>query len=130
MCRTRTKKGILSKLDGDEDLISPPVKTNGVDELRTALMLSQIKLVYSPEAVNEACDEKYVSHSTISGCVVGIKKAEGTKCARCWFYDKSVGNHDLKYDGICQRCNDAIGTWEEETNQKFELELPAEQPVA
>jgi isoleucyl-tRNA synthetase len=33
----------LTSLDGDLDLISPPVKTNGVDELRTALMLSQVR---------------------------------------------------------------------------------------
>lgn len=123
------KRAILSKLDGDEDLISPPVKTNGVDELRTALMLSQIKLVDSPDAINEACDEKYISDSTTSGCVIGVKKAEGTKCERCWFYDDKVGNHDLEYDGICPRCNHAISVWEEEKEQKFELVVPAEQPV-
>ena len=36
---------VLSKLDGDENLVSPPVKTNGVDELRTALMLSQVRIL-------------------------------------------------------------------------------------
>ena len=35
-------KNILTGLEGDKDLITPPVKTNGVDELRTALMLSQV----------------------------------------------------------------------------------------
>jgi isoleucyl-tRNA synthetase len=34
---------ILTSLDGDEHLISPPIKTNGVDELRTVLMLSQVR---------------------------------------------------------------------------------------
>lgn len=124
------KKEIFSKLDGDEDLISPSVKTNGVDELRTALMLSQIKIVDSAEEVKANCDEKYVSDETISGCVVGVKKAEGTKCGRCWFYDNQVGKHGLKYDGICQRCNDAVFEWEKSTGQKFELEVPEEQPVA
>ncbi len=35
-------RAILDKLDGDRDLITPPQKTNGVDELRTTLMLSQV----------------------------------------------------------------------------------------
>lgn len=36
-------KATLSNLDGDMHLISPPLKTNGVDELRTVLMLSQVR---------------------------------------------------------------------------------------
>lgn len=32
----------LKKLENDKNLIYPPVKTNGVDDLRTALMLSQV----------------------------------------------------------------------------------------
>ena len=35
-------RAVLDKLDGDRDLITPPQKTNGVDELRTTLMLSQV----------------------------------------------------------------------------------------
>lgn len=123
-------RAILNKLDGDRNLISPPIKTNGVDELRTALMLSQVNIVDSAEAVSEACDEKYVSGDSKSGCVVGVKKAEGTKCDRCWFYDDEVGKHDLPYSGICQRCNGAISAWEDIKGEKFELEeKKEEQPV-
>lgn len=39
-------RNILNGLDGDRDLVSPPIKTNGVDELRTALMLSQVSIVF------------------------------------------------------------------------------------
>jgi isoleucyl-tRNA synthetase len=124
------KRAILMKLDGDDDLISPPVKTNGVDELRCALMLSQITIVDSPEEISDVCDEKYVSKTSISGCVVGVKQAQGSKCGRCWFYDNQVGKHGLMYDGVCQRCNDAIRSWEKATDQKFELVVPDEQPVA
>lgn len=123
------KRSLLSKLVGDEDLISPPVKTNGVDELRTALMLSQVVLVDSPEAVSSTCDESFITKTSISGCTVGVKKAEGTKCGRCWFYDNKVGKHGLLFDEICQRCNNAIFEWEKETNQKFELSQAEEQPV-
>lgn len=40
--KDEAQREILKSLDGDIDLISPPVKTNGVDELRTTLMLSQV----------------------------------------------------------------------------------------
>lgn len=123
-------RSILDKLDGDKDLVSPSIKTNGVDELRTTLMLSQVNIVDSIEAVKEACDEQYVGEGAMSGCFVGVKKAEGKKCDRCWFYDDQVGNHDLTYDGLCKRCNGAIEVWETEKDQKFELVVPEEQPVA
>ena len=35
---------ILDGLDGDRNLLAEPIKTNGVDELRTVLMLSQVRL--------------------------------------------------------------------------------------
>ena len=54
------KRKTLEGLVGDENLIVPPEKTNGVDELRTVLMLSQVHVVDSPDAVSSACDEKYV----------------------------------------------------------------------
>jgi len=123
-------RSILDKLDGDKDLVSPSIKTNGVDELRTTLMLSQVNIVDSIEAVKEACDEQYVGEGAMSGCFVGVKKAEGKKCDRCWFYDDQVGNHGLTYDGLCQRCNGAIEAWETATDQKFHLVVPEEQPVA
>merc|ERR1711862_128810 len=103
----------LEKLIGDENILANPIKTNGVDELRTTFMLSQIKLVSSVDDITTACDEKYVSRKgTTSGCVIGIKKAEGNKCGRCWFYDKQVGDLEQAYDGVCDRCNDAILKWE------------------
>lgn len=116
---------ILEQLDGDRDLISPSIKSNGVDDLRTALMLSQINIVDSPEAVAEACGEKYTStaDSSTSGCIVGVRKASGKKCNRCWFYDDQVGNLGHEHDDICQRCNDAISTWEEKTGEKFEKQV-------
>ena len=127
------KRAILEPLVGDESLVSPPVKTNGVDELRTALMLSQVVLVDSEDDVKEACDEKYVSGSgTQSGCIVGVGKASGEKCGRCWFYDKQVGKQGLPFDDVCQRCHEAIFAWEKKTGEKFVRPAaePAAEPVA
>ncbi|CAB9520181.1 Isoleucine--tRNA ligase, mitochondrial (Fragment) [Seminavis robusta] len=122
----------LEKLVGDESLISPPVKTNGVDELRTVLMLSQVRLVKSKEELESACDESYIALSnTASGCSVGVAKAEGTKCGRCWFYDKQIGKEGLPHSDVCQRCNDAIAVWEKETGQEFvKPESEVKEPVA
>lgn len=114
------KRKTLENMMGDESLIIPPVKTNGVDELRTTLMLSQIHIVDSPEMILDSCDEKYVSTSdTSSGCIVGVTKSEGTKCGRCWFYDTQIGKLGLPHDDICQRCNDAITVWEKKTGEAF-----------
>ncbi|GAX16043.1 isoleucyl-tRNA synthetase [Fistulifera solaris] len=125
------KRAILEKLVGDDNLISPPVKTNGVDELRTALMLSQVSLVGSETALKEACDEKYISgKDTASGCIVGVRKASGEKCGRCWFYDEQIGKHDLPHADACQRCNEAISIWEKKSGQTFVRPEAAEQPVA
>ena len=127
------QKAMLDKLDGDQNLIYPPVKTNGVDELRTVLMMSQVHLVDSESAVREACEEKYVTTSeAIPGAVVGVTRAAGEKCQRCWFYDAQVGKHGLPHSDICARCNQAVASYEEKTGTIFtkpEAET-AEQPVA
>jgi isoleucyl-tRNA synthetase len=124
---------ILDSVDGDGNLVYPPVKSNGVDDLRTTLMLSQVELVDSIGDVTSACNEQYVTTSdTVSGCVVGVKKASGKKCGRCWFYDDQVGKLGLPHGDICQRCNEAIFSWEKETGVKFEKPEPepAAEPVA
>lgn len=124
---------ILDSVDGDVNLVYPPVKSNGVDDLRTTLMLSQVELVDSIGDVTSACNEQYVTTSdTVSGCVVGVKKASGKKCGRCWFYDDQVGKLGLPHGDICQRCNEAIFSWEKETGVKFEKPEPepAAEPVA
>lgn len=121
----------LRLLVGDENLISPPQKTNGVDELRTVLMLSQVRVVSSQSEVADSCDAKYISGTgTNSGCVVGVTKASGQKCGRCWFYDEEIGKHDLPHSDVCQRCNEAISSWEKSTGNTFaKAEEVSEQPV-
>jgi len=116
-----TQKALLASLVGDDDLIHPPVKTNAVDELRTVLLLSQIHLVDSPDDIPcEEDEEEYVSKNTESGIVVGVTKAKGHKCARCWFYSDS-----LNEEGVCPRCTHAISVWEETNGVKFVKEEEA-----
>ena len=120
----------LDALDGDESLISPSVKTNGVDELRTTLMISQVNLVDSEDEINTACDAAYIAKGELSGCTFGVKKAEGVKCGRCWFYDKSVGTHANHGTDLCQRCDSAISSWEEKTGTKFSVAVKEEKAPA
>jgi isoleucyl-tRNA synthetase len=110
---------VLDELDGDKNLIAPSVKTNGVDELRTALMISQVNLVDSENDVTSACDAAYVAKGELSGCTIGVKKADGVKCGRCWFYDKAVGTHERFGSDLCQRCDEAIFSWEKKTGSTF-----------
>jgi len=56
-----------------------------------------------------------------------VKKASGTKCGRCWFYDDQVGKSDLPHSDVCQRCNQAISSWEEKTGEKFTLKKEEEE---
>eukprot|EP00934_Nitzschia_sp_Nitz4_P004796 Nitzschia sp. Nitz4//scaffold107_size73032//57105//60498//NITZ4_005769-RA/size73032-augustus-gene-0.103-mRNA-1//-1//CDS//3329532620//4786//frame0 len=116
-------KAMLESLVGDESLIVPPVRTNGVDELRTVLMLSQVHIVDSVEDMEKACEKQYISDAeTSSGCIVGVSKAAGEKCGRCWFHDTQLGKQDLAHADACQRCNDAIESWEQAKGQSFERE--------
>ena len=119
------KRDILERYIGDENLISPPVRTNGVDELRTVLMLSGVTLVDTKEEVDQKCEATHISSSdTLSGCHVGVSKASGKKCERCWFYDNEVGHHDMEHPGVCQRCNVAIADWESSTGNVFTSPTP------
>lgn len=124
-----SKREMMQKLVGDEHLIAPPIKTNGVDELRTALMLSQVHVVESEDEIRGACEDAYISSTnTFSGSVVGVKKAAGEKCGRCWFYDDRVGKLGLPHADVCQRCTQAIFAWEKHTGKSFS-KVETEQPV-
>ena len=75
---------------------------NRVDELRYLFLASQVELLDSPEALNEA---KYSVTTEALG--VGVVKADGGKCDRCWNYSTLVGTI-LEHPTICERCNAAL----------------------
>jgi isoleucyl-tRNA synthetase len=124
-------KELLLSLDGDRGLIYPPIKTDGVDELRTVLMLSQVNIVDDFEHIQNSCDDQYISKSgTVSGCSFGVKKADGKKCARCWFHAEELGSDlGLDHEDVCQRCNHAIHSWEISKGEKFVKEGSMEETV-
>ncbi|MGB7444519.1 MAG: isoleucine--tRNA ligase [Coleofasciculaceae cyanobacterium] len=74
-----------------------------VDELRYLFLASQVELLESAETINSA---EYSSQTeTVS---VGVVKAEGQKCDRCWNYSTQVGEF-TEHPTICERCVSALG---------------------
>ena len=76
--------------------------TNGVDELRYLLISSQVELVDSPAALEEL---QYKGQSET--LLIGVVKADGTKCDRCWNYSVHVGESSL-HPLLCERCIPAL----------------------
>jgi isoleucyl-tRNA synthetase len=75
---------------------------NLVDELRYFFLASQVELVDSKASIETA---NYTGESELVS--VGIVKADGQKCDRCWNYSTHVG--EFKEDPtICERCNSAL----------------------
>jgi isoleucyl-tRNA synthetase len=113
----RNAKAIGSSLDAkvllyvaDSDLrqqlasLNPTDSLSGdrVDELRYFFLSSQVELVDSAEAIARA---EYKSEAET--LAVGVVKADGQKCDRCWNYSTHVGEFPDD-PTICERCNAAL----------------------
>jgi isoleucyl-tRNA synthetase len=75
---------------------------NGVDELRYLFLASQVELVDSTLEI-----EKADYSSKTESFSIGIVKAQGQKCDRCWNYSVSVGEFP-EDPTICDRCEAAL----------------------
>jgi isoleucyl-tRNA synthetase len=77
---------------------------NGQDALRYALIVSQAALV---DSAAEAAAAEYSSTVEVEGVdgkvTVGVGRAEGRKCGRCWNYSDRVGS-DAEHPELCERC--------------------------
>ena len=51
-----------------------------------------------------------------SGVKVEVKKADGTKCDRCWNYSTHVGE-DKNYPTVCERCSAVLQELEHSGHQ-------------
>ena len=75
---------------------------NHVDELRYLLLVSQVDLLDSPDAL---ADLPYQSQT--DSLAVGVTAAAGQKCDRCWNYSIHVG-HSRLHPLLCDRCVPAL----------------------
>ena len=79
-----------------------PEQGNGVDELRYLFITSQVEIVDNPEKLQSL---QYNLHS--DKWDIGVTKAEGEKCDRCWNYSPKVGE-SKEHPLLCERCIPAL----------------------
>jgi isoleucyl-tRNA synthetase len=86
---------------------------NGQDPLRYALIVSQAQLVGSAAECTPSPGADGSSAVLYSACTslegwegeatVGVGRAAGRKCGRCWNYSEAVGG-DHRHPELCERC--------------------------
>lgn len=76
--------------------------SNGVDELRYLFITSEVELIES----NAAIEELPYSYQSPE-LAIGVVKADGEKCDRCWNYSTHVGE-SIEHPVICERCVSAV----------------------
>ena len=75
---------------------------NRIDALRYLVLASQVEVLDSTEEIEKA------EYKSISDDIsVGIFKADGHKCDRCWNYSSYVGK-SREHPTICERCESAL----------------------
>jgi isoleucyl-tRNA synthetase len=92
------------------------------EELKQAFIVSQFEVVSSADDVTAVCGTQCVSEITAAqakldgiaigmddGAVVkvGVCKADGAKCARCWGYFGDLGSDD-RHPELCPRCTPIV----------------------
>jgi isoleucyl-tRNA synthetase len=75
---------------------------NAVDELRYWFIVSHVELLETPDALQGL---QYSSESDALG--IGVVKADGVKCDRCWNYSLTVGA-SAEHPLLCDRCIPAL----------------------
>ena len=85
---------------------------NGADPLRYNLIVSQADLASSAEQVTSMPFVAEAEVTRTKGApparvVVGIGKADGGKCQRCWAFSPLVGG-DAAYPTLCERCGPVV----------------------
>ncbi|MDY6987730.1 MAG: isoleucine--tRNA ligase [Thermodesulfobacteriota bacterium] len=71
------------------------------EELRTVFIASKVSIVSNGGLENASLSEK------IPGLAIGIDRAPGAKCERCWIHDPSVGTEQT-HQTLCSRCVEAL----------------------
>ncbi|MEH1933678.1 MAG: isoleucine--tRNA ligase [Nostoc sp.] len=87
---------------GDAIKAFNPVNGNGVDELRYLFLTSQVELLDSAQGLQGL---EYTAQT--EDWEIGVVKADGVKCDRCWNYSTHVGE-SKEHPLICDRCVAAL----------------------
>ncbi len=120
-CPNQALRRALEGMLGSETFKSSSTNTaaaavsNGVDDLRFLLMVSNVNLVDSEEEVLRCAAQSdgvtFVTHAnnSESGCSVGVARSNSPKCERCWYRCSSVGK-DHNHPTLCDRCSHVVQT--------------------
>ena len=71
-------------------------------DLRAVCIVSQLHM----EALDRAPQAAYQDEE-VAGLAIGVEKARGEKCERCWIYSDTVGK-DAEHPTVCARCAAAL----------------------
>jgi len=69
-----------------------------LENLRSLTIVSQIVLLD-----RDSLEDPFVS-SEFEGLRIGVSRARGEKCSRCWNYSESVGKI-ADHPALCERCH-------------------------
>ncbi|MEO0948858.1 MAG: isoleucine--tRNA ligase, partial [Cyanobacteria bacterium J06641_5] len=75
---------------------------NRIDELRYLFLASQVELLDTPEQLQAA---QFIEQTDIAA--VGVVRAAGEKCDRCWNYSPTVGQSS-EHPLLCDRCEASL----------------------
>jgi len=99
--QARKEKVIGHSLDARVSIAAPEkmqaLFAAHLEDLRALLIVSQLLI-----ADEKDITKPYVSEE-IKGLTVGVEKARGAKCERCWIYEESVGA-SAEHPTVCGRC--------------------------
>ncbi len=79
-----------------------PLPINGVDELRYLFITSQVEVLDTPDRLTGL--NYSAQNDTFT---IGVLKADGSKCDRCWNYATTVGQSE-EHPLLCDRCVAAL----------------------
>ncbi len=88
-------------------LKSLEVCANSIDELKRALIVSNVEIVDDAVAVRNCAYSNVESKKDTERFVIGVDRYEAPKCDRCWHYHGTVGD-SLAHPLLCDRCVDAV----------------------
>merc|ERR1712146_485075 len=80
-------------------------ETNGVDNLQFIFMVSQVTFLPDVQSVKKSCPD--FSAEGRHGVYIGVSRASGIKCDRCWYYTDDIGE-DPEHSTVCPRCAAAV----------------------
>ncbi|KQC08391.1 MAG: isoleucine--tRNA ligase [Smithella sp. SDB] len=99
--QARKEKTIGHSLDARITIAAPErmraLFATHLEDLRALLIVSQLQLAEEKDILSPYRSEE------IKGLAVGVEKARGSKCERCWIYEESVGLN-TEHPTVCARC--------------------------